>query len=157
MFLPSSHIFAVEFLIADLAFAAKSITTMTISSPELLAEVLDNHPPSAIVTDADFLFHIIEQIYDLNQHSHTTVIVVGDPGSVGAKLAKEMNLLKFSDIEKEGAGTAVVLSPPTGEPHIENIVTKLTVLQTLITSLPLLSPKPRAEQASRPCSSPNKT
>lgn len=97
---------------------AKSITTMTISSPELLAEVLDKHPPSAIIADADFLSHIVEQIYDLNQHSRTTVIVVGDPGNIGAKLAKEMNLLKFSDIEKEGEGTQMDLSPPTGEPHI---------------------------------------
>ena len=107
----------VEFLIADLAFTAKSVTTMTITSPELLAQVLDNHPPSAIITDADFLSHIIEQIYDLNQHHQTTVIVVGDPGSVGTKLAKEMDLLKFSDIEKEGASTPADLSPQTGEPR----------------------------------------
>ena len=130
---------------------------MTISSPELLAEVLDNHPPSAIITDVDFLSHIIEQIYDLNQHCHTTVIVVGDPGSVGAKLAKEMDLLRFSDIEREGASTPIDLSPPTGETHIENVVTKLTTLQTLIMSLPSLSLRPRMERVSRPCSSPNKT
>lgn len=113
---PSSYVFVVEFLIADLAFAARSITTMTISSPELLAEVLDNHPPSVIVTDVDFLSHIVEQIYDLNQHNHTTVIVVGDPGSIGAKLVKEMDLVKFSDIEKQGASAPADLSPPTGEP-----------------------------------------
>jgi len=135
---------------------AKSITTMTISSPELLAEVLDKHPPSAIITDAGFLSHIIEQIYDLNQNHHTTLIVVGDLGSVGAKLAKEMDLLKFSDIEEEGASTTVDLSPPTGEPHTENVVTKLTALQMSITSLPSLSPKPQVEQVSRLCSSPNK-
>ena len=92
---------------------------MTISSPQLLAEVLDKHPPSAIITDADFLSHIVEQIYDLNQHHHTTVIVVGDPGNIGAKLTKEMDLLKFSDIEKEGASAPVDLSPPTGEPLLK--------------------------------------
>lgn len=156
VFLPSSHTFIAEFLIADLAFAARSITTMTISSPQLLAEVLDKHPPSAIITDADFFSHIIEQIYDLNQHHHTTVIVVGDPGNVGAKLVKEMDLLKFSDVEKEGASTPVDLSPPTGEPRIETMVAKLTALQTLGMPLLLLSPKPRAEQVSRPWSSPNK-
>jgi long-chain acyl-CoA synthetase len=106
----------VEFLIADLAFTAKSITTMTISSSELLAEVLDNHPPSAIITDSDFLPHIIEQIYDLNQHSHTTVIIVGDPG---IELAGEIDLLLFNDIEKEGAGNPVDLSPPTGRSYIK--------------------------------------
>ena len=153
---PELLCFVVEFLIADLAFAARSITTMTISSSELLAKVLDNHPPSAIITDANFLSHIIEQIYDLNQHNHTTVIVVGDPGSVGTKLAKEIDLLKFSDIEKQGATTPVDLSPPTGESRIENIVTKLTSLQMSIMSSPLLSPKPPAEQVSRPWSSPNK-
>lgn len=155
-FLPSSHVFLVEFLVADLAFAAKSITTMTISSPELLADVLDNHPPSAIITDADFLSHIIEQIYDLNQHHHTTVIVVGDPGSVGARLAGEIDLVKFSDIEKGGASTPVDLSPPTGEPYVENVAAELTSLQMLITSLLSLSPKPRGEQVSRRCSSLNK-
>ena len=117
--LSSSHAFVVEFLIADLAFAARSIITMTISSPQLLAEVLDKHPPSAIITDADFLSHIVEQIYDLNQHHHTTVIVVGDPGNIGAKLTKEMDLLKFSDIEREGASAPVDLSPPTGEPLLK--------------------------------------
>ena len=95
---------------------------MTITTPELLAEVLDNHPPSAIITDAGFLPHIVEQIYDLNQHHHTTVIVVGDPGSVGAKLAKEMDLLNFSDIEREGANSPVELSPPTGEPRRKHAV-----------------------------------
>ena len=111
----------VEFLIADLALAAKSITTMTISSSELLAEILDSHPPSAIITDSDFLSHIVEQIYDLNQHSHTTVIIVGDPGSVIAKLAGEMDLLLFNDIEKEGVSNPVDLSPPTGGSSIETL------------------------------------
>lgn len=129
---------------------------MTISSPQLLAEVLDKHPPSAIITDTDFLPHIIEQIYDLNQHHDTTVIVVGDPGSVGAKLTKEMDLLKFGDIEKEGATTPADLSPSTGESCVETMVAKLTALQTLGTPLLLLSPKPRAEQVSRPWNSPSK-
>ena len=129
---------------------------MTISSPELLAEVLDNHPPSAIITDADFLSHIIEQIYDLNQHNHTTVVVIGDPGGIGTKLMGEMDLLKFSDIEKQGASTPVDLSPPTGERHIERLATKLTTLQMLVMSLPLLSPKPRVGQVSRRWSSLNK-
>jgi len=90
-----------EFLVADITFAATSITTMTISSSELLAEVLDNHPPSAIVTDSEFLSHIIEQIYDLIHHNPTAIIVVGDPGSVGAELTEDMVLLRFSDIEKD--------------------------------------------------------
>lgn len=156
VFFQSSHAFVAEFLIADLALAARSITTMTISSPQLLADVLDKCPPTAVITDMDFLSHIIEQIYDLNQHHHTTLIVVGDPGNVGAKLTKEMDLLKFSDIEKEGASTPTDLSPPTGEPRIETMVVKLTALQTLGTPLLLLSPKPRAEQVSRLWSSPNK-
>lgn len=145
--------FVIEFLIADLAFAAKSITTMTISSSELLAEVLDNHPPSVIITDSDFLSHIIEQIYDLNQHSHTTVIVVGDPGSVGARFAREMDLLLFNDIEKEGANNPADLSPPTGESYIETTVAGLTILQMSIMCFPSLSQKPRVERVSRPCTS----
>jgi long-chain acyl-CoA synthetase len=122
-FISNPDVFFVEFLIADLAFAAKSITTMTISSPELLAQVLDSHPPSAIIVDSAFLTHIVEQIYDLNQHNNTMVIVVGDPGVLGAKLTEEMDLLKFSDIEKEGAGSPTDLSPSTGEPYIGIMVT----------------------------------
>lgn len=150
-------LFVVEFLIADLAFTAKSITTMTISSSELLAEVLDKYPPSAIITDSDFLPHIIEQIYDLNQHSHTTVIVVGDPGSVGAKLVREIDLVLFNDIEKEGASNPVDLSPPTGEPCIETTGAGLTILQMSTTSLPSLSQKPQTERVSRQCNSLNRT
>lgn len=135
--------FVIEFLIADLAFAAKSITTMTISSSELLAEVLDSHPPSTIITDSDFLSHIVEQIYDLNQHNNTTVIVVGDPGNVAVKLAKEMDLLLFNDIEKDGANNLVDLSPPSGGFSIEiMMVMGLTVLQMSTTSLPSLSQNP---------------
>lgn len=130
---------------------------MTISSSELLAEVLDNHPPSAIITDSDFLSHIIEQIYDLNQHSHTTVIVVGDPGSVGAKLASEMDLLLFDDIEKAGVSNPVELSPPSGQSYIETIAARMTILQMSTTSLPSLSQKPRVERVSRRCNSLNKT
>jgi len=130
---------------------------MTITSPELLAEVLDAHSPSAIITDSEFLSHIIEQIYDLNQHHHTTVIVVGDPGSVGAKLVKEIDLLKFDDIEKEGVSAPVDLSPPTGELRRKHFTWRnLTTLQTLIMSLPLLSQRSQVEQVSRPCSSPNR-
>lgn len=99
---------------------------MTMSSSELLAEVLENHPPSVIITDSDFLSHIVEQIYDLNQHNHTTVIIVGDPGNIGAKLANEMELLHFGDIEKEGASNPADLSPPTGKTCFETIATVLT-------------------------------
>ena len=121
---------------------------MTISSSELLAEVLDNHPPSAIITDSDFLSHIIEQIYDLNQHSHTTVIVVGDLGHVGVKLAGEMDLLLFNEIEREGANDPVDLSPPTGELRIETILMGLTILQMSTTSLLSLFQEPRTERVS---------
>ena len=130
---------------------------MTISSPELLAEVLDNHPPSAIITGSDFLPHIIEQIYDLNQHSHTTLIIVGDPGNVLAKLAGEIDLLLFNDIEKEGANNPVDLLPPTGEPYTKTIITGLTILQMSTTSLQSLFQKPRAERVSRQHNSPSRT
>lgn len=112
---------SLEFLIADIACAAKAITTMTVAFPELLTEILDKHPPSAIITDSSFLSHIVEQIYDLNKHSHTTVVIVGDPGSIGAKLANEINLIQFSDIEKEGGSNPADLSPPTDPNHVFTI------------------------------------
>lgn len=122
---------------------------MTISSSELLAEVLDNHPPSAIITDSDFLSHIVEQIYDLNRHNHTTVIVVGDLGGVGAGLAKEMDIIKFSDIEKDGSSNPAELSPPGGEPYPETVRMGLTPFQMSTMYLPSPSRKHPVERVSK--------
>jgi hypothetical protein len=61
-----------------LALAAHGIPSFTLTSLSLLSEVLESHPPSAIVTHASFLPQLLELIYDSAEGEHHTVIVVGD-------------------------------------------------------------------------------
>lgn len=92
---------SVEFLITDLALASHSIPSFTLSSLSVLAPVLDEHPPSAIVVQAEFLPQLLEQIHDWNEGAHHTIIVVGE-----AKLDKHlgsMKFLKWENIESQGA------------------------------------------------------
>jgi len=95
----------IDFVVTDLALASQSIPTFTISRLSLLSTVLENHPPSAIVTNAEFLPHILELIYDSNEHNHHTVVVVGDLDADKdyTKIAKHVNLIRFNDVEKIGA------------------------------------------------------
>jgi hypothetical protein len=66
------------FLIAELALASHSIPSFTLSSPSLLSPVLESHPPSAIIVDGSILPHTLELIYELNEHEHHYVVVVGE-------------------------------------------------------------------------------
>jgi long-chain acyl-CoA synthetase len=115
-------IFWADFVVTDLALASQSIPTFTISSLSLLSTVLESHPPSAIVTNAEFLPHVLELIYDSNEHNHHTVIVAGelDAGKDYAKIAKHVNLIKFADIEKSGANGQLGL-PQIGATLIANL------------------------------------
>ncbi|KAI0781105.1 acetyl-CoA synthetase-like protein [Trametes elegans] len=94
---------SLEFIIADLALASQSIPSYTLSSLSVLSPVLDSHPPSVIVTQADFLNHLLELIYDLDEDRQYTVVVVGS--FEGVKLPRQSNvrLLKWDDVEREGA------------------------------------------------------
>lgn len=107
-------------MITDLALASQSIPSFTISSLTLLSAVLESHPPSAIVTHVDFLPHVLELIYDSHELDHHTVIVVGDMSAAKdyAKLASHVNLIRFSDIEKEGANTQLGTPPQIGKTFI---------------------------------------
>jgi long-chain acyl-CoA synthetase len=67
-----------EFLITELALASHSIPSFTLSSPSLLSPVLESHPPSAIIVDGSILPHTLELIYELNEHEHHYVVVVGE-------------------------------------------------------------------------------
>ena len=93
----------IEFLIADLALSALSVPTFTVASASVLSPVLESHPPSVIITDAEFLPHLLELIYDAHESEHHTIVVVGDAD--GAKLPKLNNvkILNWDAIEAEGA------------------------------------------------------
>ncbi|KAI0080591.1 acetyl-CoA synthetase-like protein [Panus rudis PR-1116 ss-1] len=103
----------IEFLLTDLALASHSIPSFTLSALSLLSPVLEEHPPSAIVTDAKFLPQLLELIHDSNEGVHHTVVVVGDldkPIQVGG-----VRILKWSDIEREGAQLDQIV-PPAPKP-----------------------------------------
>lgn len=92
-----------EFLLSDLALSSHAIPSFTLTSMSLLSSVLDNHPPSAIITEAQFLPHLLELIYDTNEGSHHTIIVVGEPNAKHIKGLKQARVFRFSDLEKQGA------------------------------------------------------
>ncbi|OCH95584.1 acetyl-CoA synthetase-like protein [Obba rivulosa] len=90
---------SIEFIIADLALASNSIPSFTLNSLSLLSPVLDTHPPSAIITHAQFLPFLLELIYDSRESSHHKIIVVGEPDG---KDVKDLPLFRFDEIEREG-------------------------------------------------------
>jgi len=103
---------AIEFLISDLALASHSIASFTLASLSLLASVLESHPPSAIITEAKFVPHLLELIHDSNEGGHHKIIVVGSD-QLSAKLLGAVQLYKWNDIESQGAKAAPVeLSSP---------------------------------------------
>lgn len=103
-----------EFLISDLALSCRSIPSFTLSSISLLSPLLDSHPPSAIITHADFLPHLLELVYDTREGSHHTIIVVGSPGvKVGQGLG-QVRILAWEDILNRGAQSPAAELPPPG-------------------------------------------
>lgn len=95
--------FFIEFIIADLALASHSILSYTLSSSTLLSAVLESHPPSAIITHAFLLPQILELIYDQDQTSNHTIVVVGEPSAQAmASVASRVKVLQFLDVEREG-------------------------------------------------------
>ncbi|TBU47951.1 acetyl-CoA synthetase-like protein [Dichomitus squalens] len=107
---------SIEFIIADLALSALSVPTFTVASASVLSPVLERHPPSVIITDAEVLPHLLELIFDAHESEHHTIVVVGDIS--GAKLPKLNNvkILRWDDIETEGA--AATKSPlPVPDPN----------------------------------------
>ncbi|KAG1841377.1 hypothetical protein C8R48DRAFT_739175 [Suillus tomentosus] len=65
----------IEFIITDLALSEQSIASITLSSPKLLARVLEMHPPNAIITDKTFLPHVLTATGDAHERNHTLVVV----------------------------------------------------------------------------------
>lgn len=85
-----------------MALSSHSIPSFTLTSISLLSPVLENHPPSAIITDAEFLPQLLELVYDTHEGAHHTIIVVGEP-SHKATQGLQARILKFEDLERQGA------------------------------------------------------
>jgi long-chain acyl-CoA synthetase len=107
-----------EFLITELALASHSIPSFTLSSPSLLSEVLELHPPSAIIVDGSILPHVLELIYELKESKHHFVIVVGETDDqVLSKASEYIKAGRWSDIETQGKAATPITSPAPGDCH----------------------------------------
>jgi len=107
-----------EFLVTELALASHSIPSFTLSSPSLLSPVLESHPPSAIIVDGSILPHILELIYELNEHEHHYVVVVGDTDeNMLSKASEHIKIVRWSDVEAQGKAAAPITSPAPGDYH----------------------------------------
>jgi long-chain acyl-CoA synthetase len=106
-----------EFIISDLAMAAHSITSFTISSSTLLAPVLESHLPDAIITHAALLPQILELIYDAGDKAgNHTIILVGEPSPQAmASVASKVKVLKFEEVEREGVRVEKTITPLPSE------------------------------------------
>ncbi|KAK1232980.1 hypothetical protein PQX77_003894 [Marasmius sp. AFHP31] len=106
---------SIEFVIADMALASHSITSLTITDPSLVDAVLESHPPAAIIAHADLLPHLLEMIYeshDKDDGKQHIVIVVGEPSTRAmASVASKVKVLLWADVEREGVKTEKILSP----------------------------------------------
>ncbi|KAF8892593.1 hypothetical protein BD779DRAFT_1436906 [Infundibulicybe gibba] len=103
---------SLEFILSDLALAAHSIKSHTLSALNLLSPFLESHNPSAIITQAELLPQILELIYDHGGETSYTIIVVGEPSSQAlASVASRVKVLKFSEVEREGVRVEKIISP----------------------------------------------
>ncbi|KAG2116524.1 uncharacterized protein F5147DRAFT_673234 [Suillus discolor] len=85
----------IEFIITDLALSEQSIASITLSSPKLLARVLEMHPPNAIVTDKTFLPYVLKATSDAHERNHTLIVVDWSQPS-------EIPIHSWNNIESEG-------------------------------------------------------
>lgn len=107
----------IEFLIADLALAKRSIVSMTLCSPKLLSRVLETHPPTAIITDADFIPLLLELIYDAREYDHKIIVVGKYEGNHHPKTAKQVEIIPWAQIETDGANITESVAAGTQRPN----------------------------------------
>lgn len=134
----------IEFVITDLALSEQSIASITLSSPKLLARVLEMHPPNAIITDNTYLPHVGKAAQDAHQHNHVLIVVDWLPRPV------EIPIHSWNDVESHGkvpqapknapqAGSAYTVSffeTPSGEMRCvqlshENFTSGVTAIRAL--------------------------
>lgn len=95
---------SLEWLITDLALAAIAVPSVTLASLNLLNDVLEKHPPSAIVLHADFLMHVLEHLSDASGAEKHVVIVVGELRTDVRRHAQQLGVTVFQweDIRQRG-------------------------------------------------------
>ncbi|KAI6039022.1 hypothetical protein EDC04DRAFT_2688628 [Pisolithus marmoratus] len=107
---------SIEFLVADLALAKHSLTSMTLCSPKLLSRVLETHPPTAIIVDADFIPVLLELVYDAREHDHKVIVVGKYDANILPKAARQVEIIPWAQIEADGANTMEPVPADTQRP-----------------------------------------
>ena len=104
-----------EFLISDLALASYSVPSFTLSSLSLLSSVVESHQPAVIITDAGFLNHLLELLYDSNENENHTIVVVGDVDPARVSGLRNMKVLHWDDLERQGSALDKNAVPSPGQ------------------------------------------
>jgi long-chain acyl-CoA synthetase len=84
------------------------VPTITLSSSVLLTQVLESHPPNAIIVDASFLERVLELLAESS--SDVVVVVVNDKTGELKRLKSKTRsrLVPWEDLESfEGAGPSI--------------------------------------------------
>ncbi len=116
-----------------MALSSHSIPSFTLTSSSLLSEVLDEHSPTAIIAHADFLPQLLELLYDANEETNHTIIVVGQPDAKLARQIRQVRVLQWDDIERQGAQSEPVEVPTPGwyQEHSSRYTVLILFLRTL--------------------------
>ncbi len=78
--------------------------------------MLESHPPSAIIVEGSLLPHVLELIYELNEHGHHFVVVVGEADeNVFSKATERVKVVRWTDVEAQGKATTPMTSPAPGD------------------------------------------
>ncbi|KAF8634354.1 hypothetical protein AX15_000965 [Amanita polypyramis BW_CC] len=113
-----SHVFllvndSLEFILADLALASLSIVSYTVSSSTAVSSIFDKYRTSAIVTNAEFVPHLLDLIYKSDARTNNyTIIVVGEVDyRIATGIVSNLRILRFNDVERDGYRMDKVLVP----------------------------------------------
>lgn len=117
-----------EFIITDLALSEQSIASITLSSPKLLARVLEMHPPNAIITDKAFLPHVLTATSDAHERNHTLIVVDWSQPS-------EIPIHSWNAIESQGKVPQAPKNAPRMSLHFYAHIVLITV-QSLVAHTP---------------------
>lgn len=140
----------IEFVITDLALSEQSIASITLSSPKLLARVLEMHPPNAIITDYTYLSHVCRAAQDAHKRLPELIVVNFLPEIEDGSIRIQNRMYFWDEIESQGkvpqapknapqAGSAYTVSffeTPSGEMRCvqlshENFTSGVTAIKAL--------------------------
>ncbi len=96
--------------------------TFTVASSGVISPVLESHPPSVIITNAELLQHILELIYDAHESEHHTIVVTGDINGLKLPKLDHVKILMWDDIEADGAAATKAALPVPGSSSTSAVI-----------------------------------